>query len=273
MKVRRVDFSSGDWLGGTAGLSLEERGFYITACALIYTAESAIERNILRRACPADISLRTFNRLLKRLVSLGKLTVEDDLVDNHRCEKEIARARRRMGIVPTEAHHAEAIARSAGTETRAAEAHAEHAEATAEANTSEQEADEPSEKKALTPTKLGVQVGVGLAKNNDLDPSLQGTTKLPLKDKSFKGGLGRFAPLKVRDLQARETAIAGNKFRALVRSINQWAGEYLSGDAQWRAWEVLAAAESAGSRAALARRELKEFDTLDRMKRAHRAAA
>lgn len=230
MKVRRVDFSSGDWLGGTVGLSLEERGFYITACALIYAAESAIERNIFRRACPADMSLRTFNRLLKRLVSLGKLTVEDNLVDNRRCEKEIARARRRMGIVP-------------------------------------------SEKKALTPPKLGVQVGVGLAKNNDLDPSLQGTTKLPLKDKSFKEGLGRFAPLKVRDLQARETAIAGNKFRALVRSINQWVGEYLSGDAQWRAWEVLAAAESAGSRAALARRELKEFDTLDRMKRAQRVAA
>lgn len=95
MKVRRIDFYPADWLAGTIGLSNCERGLYITACMLIYSHGGPIRRDDLRAACGVDHG-NAFNRQIGRLLVLGKLTEEDGLVDNKRCEKELENVGKRL---------------------------------------------------------------------------------------------------------------------------------------------------------------------------------
>jgi uncharacterized protein YdaU (DUF1376 family) len=93
VKVRRVDFSADEWLAGTASLSNDERGLYITACALIYSRGGAIEIDELRR-CSRDHG-NSFNRQLKHLVALHKLSRNGREIDQKRCEKELEKSRKR----------------------------------------------------------------------------------------------------------------------------------------------------------------------------------
>jgi uncharacterized protein YdaU (DUF1376 family) len=74
-------------------LTNAERGLYITACALIYSAGGPIERQHLRSACSDHGN--AFNRQLKRLVNLGKLIENGSEIDNKRCENELENARKR----------------------------------------------------------------------------------------------------------------------------------------------------------------------------------
>lgn len=93
MKARRVDFSPDEWLGGTVPLTLAERGLYITACALIYSAGEPIPIDHLKAAC-RDHG-HTFNAALRRLFALGKLTLEGLLITNERCTRELQNAVKR----------------------------------------------------------------------------------------------------------------------------------------------------------------------------------
>jgi len=92
-KVRRIDFSPDEWLGGTVALSLAERGLYITACALMYSAGSPIPIDHLRAAC-RDHG-HTFNAALKRLLDLGKLVEDEGLISNRRVLRELQSAVKR----------------------------------------------------------------------------------------------------------------------------------------------------------------------------------
>jgi uncharacterized protein YdaU (DUF1376 family) len=74
-------------------LTNAERGLYITACALIYSAGGPIERQHLRSACSDHGN--AFNRQLQRLVRLGKLIENGSEIDNKRCENELENARKR----------------------------------------------------------------------------------------------------------------------------------------------------------------------------------
>jgi uncharacterized protein YdaU (DUF1376 family) len=74
-------------------LTNAERGLYITACALIYSAGGPIERQHLRSACSDHGN--SFNRQLQRLVTLGKLIENGSEIDNKRCENELENARKR----------------------------------------------------------------------------------------------------------------------------------------------------------------------------------
>jgi uncharacterized protein YdaU (DUF1376 family) len=93
-KVRHVDFYPDDWIAGTSELTLDERGLYITACALIYSRGEAVTIDHLHRV--SGVHGRTFKTILGRLVALGKLTVADGMVAQKRCEKELKTSRKRV---------------------------------------------------------------------------------------------------------------------------------------------------------------------------------
>ena len=93
MKVRRIDFSPDEWLQGTRRLDNATRGLYITACALIYSTGGPIDADDLRASC-RDHG-HAFKRQLNTLVSLGKVTLTDGMIDNKRCANELQNARKR----------------------------------------------------------------------------------------------------------------------------------------------------------------------------------
>lgn len=93
MKVRRVDFSPDEWIGGTIGLSNADRGLYITACAMIYSAGKSIKISDLFAACvDHGNALKT---QLDRLVEKGKLLRNGDKIDQKRARKELQKAQKR----------------------------------------------------------------------------------------------------------------------------------------------------------------------------------
>jgi uncharacterized protein YdaU (DUF1376 family) len=95
VKVRRIDHYPDDWIAGAIALTLEERGMHDTACNLIYSHGGPIDPDHLRRACPCHG--RVFDRLLERLLYLGKLFMADDgKIDQKRCQTELKNARKRI---------------------------------------------------------------------------------------------------------------------------------------------------------------------------------
>jgi hypothetical protein len=79
-------------------LGLDERGLYITACSLIYVAGGPITKQDLRKACPG--TTQAFNRILLRMIELGKLTLTDGMIDQARCERELKNAKKRLENSP-----------------------------------------------------------------------------------------------------------------------------------------------------------------------------
>jgi len=93
-EIKHIDFYAGDWISGTTALSLEERGLFITACAMIYGNGGPVERDRLHRAC--GVHGRTFNAILGRLLALGKLYEEAGKIGQKRAENELKKARKRL---------------------------------------------------------------------------------------------------------------------------------------------------------------------------------
>ncbi len=263
LKVQRVDFSASDWLGGTSTLSLQECGLYIKICALIYTAGGPVSKADVRNIVPS-VRYETFNSLLLRLVEKGKISFENGLIDQARCERELARARRRMAA-------------------------------------SSRTGDETESKPDSTVSAREPSLSNEINEVNHPITRVKGATQEPTtKDfKNLEGDLGRCAPSEpalpseadkaevdamveqtvatlrgeapkgVRDPAAYQAAVKQNKFKNLVTSLNAWVGTGLDGSsARMAAWEVLAAAESAGSRSELAAAMRKQFDKLVEMFRA-----
>lgn len=88
-KPGRVDFFHDDWLAGTIGLSLEERGAYITICALIYSTGGPLrdEEHVLARQL--GVSIRKWRPLRQALIDKRKIQINDGLLDQPRCRLEI----------------------------------------------------------------------------------------------------------------------------------------------------------------------------------------
>lgn len=93
VKIRRIDFSPDEWLAGTTELQNDERGVYITLCALIYSRGGPVETEVLRSLCPGD--LRPFKRILNRLVALGKVELNGSELSQKRCLSELELCRKR----------------------------------------------------------------------------------------------------------------------------------------------------------------------------------
>jgi uncharacterized protein YdaU (DUF1376 family) len=99
-KVRRIDWSPDEYIGGTFGkLTVAEHGVYIIVLSLIYSNSGPIQNDVkhITRAC-ADTHWRTVKAALAGLVAKGKLTVSPDgrWLTNGRAEIEINRAAIRM---------------------------------------------------------------------------------------------------------------------------------------------------------------------------------
>jgi hypothetical protein len=101
VKIRRVDWSPDEWLGGVYRLTDAERGVYMQILMGIYSHGGPIEIEDARAMCG-----RQFSTALKVLLDRGKLTLieqQDDtnpavtrqLLDNKRAAIELQRSRHR----------------------------------------------------------------------------------------------------------------------------------------------------------------------------------
>ena len=94
-KFRRADFYPDDWLAGAAELTLEQEGAYIRVCALIYSKGQPIPDNERWLAGMCRVSLRKWRALRQHLLDIGKITVQDGLIHQDRCEYELEKAAKR----------------------------------------------------------------------------------------------------------------------------------------------------------------------------------
>lgn len=78
-----------DFVAGTLGLTLEEKGAYSIILDLIYDRGSGIPDEPRYIAGVCGCSVRKWNAIRERLLSTGKITAENGLISNSRAEKEI----------------------------------------------------------------------------------------------------------------------------------------------------------------------------------------
>ena len=90
-KPRRADFYADDWLSGTMDLSIDEEGAYIRVCALIYSKGRPIPDNDRWLAGMCRVSTRRWRKLRHGLLDKGKITIENGLIHQQRCEFELNR--------------------------------------------------------------------------------------------------------------------------------------------------------------------------------------
>ena len=88
----RVNFYPRDWLIGTDGLSLEERGLYIELVARIYDRGAPLPHDERELGRMAGCDIRTFRRVLAALIDKGKITETDGCLSNARCDAELAKS-------------------------------------------------------------------------------------------------------------------------------------------------------------------------------------
>ena len=90
--ISRVDFYFDDWLTGAAELTPEQRGVFITLCALYYSKQGRVVENDRRLAGLCDVSVRKWRSIKAELVSIGKISFIDGLLYQERCEIELVNA-------------------------------------------------------------------------------------------------------------------------------------------------------------------------------------
>ncbi len=81
-----------NFISGTLGLTLEEKGAYSLVLDLIYDRGRPIPDDARYIAGVCGCSVRKWNAIRDRLVELGKIVVSDGLISNNRAEKEIEKA-------------------------------------------------------------------------------------------------------------------------------------------------------------------------------------
>jgi uncharacterized protein YdaU (DUF1376 family) len=246
VKIQRIDFSASDWLGGTSMLSLQECGLYIRICALIYVAGGPVTKADVRKI--AGCRYETLNSVLLRLVEKGKVTFQDGVIDQPRCERELAKARRRI----EEARRLPVDNSDPG------------------ASLSNGSVQKPAQNRTETQPEL-------LNENIETaDPYARAKVYQREREdfKNLEGDLGRSAPARVRahqgagidDMVEQVTAalrghapkdgirdpiayratVKENKYRLLMRKVNDWVGCHLDGDARLAGWELVATATADG---------------------------
>lgn len=84
-----VRFFSSNWLAGTSGLTVAEKGVFITLCALIYEHDGPIVRDDGRLARRCGCPKATFTKILAELVDQGKIDEANGFLVNSKCLSEI----------------------------------------------------------------------------------------------------------------------------------------------------------------------------------------
>lgn len=90
-----------DWLAGTTGLSMAERGCYITLLALMYDAGGSIVRDDNRLARRCGCPTPNFRSALQALIDDGKIVQDGDRLTNDRVNREVM-ARENIGAMARE---------------------------------------------------------------------------------------------------------------------------------------------------------------------------
>ncbi|TWA87122.1 uncharacterized protein DUF1376 [Azospirillum brasilense] len=91
-KIRHVNFHPDEWLVGASVLKADERGCYITVCALIYSNGGPIRDDARDLAKLCNITQERWARIRGILLAKGKLRLVDGLLTNGRCEIELEKA-------------------------------------------------------------------------------------------------------------------------------------------------------------------------------------
>lgn len=94
VKVRRVDFSADEWLAGTFELSDQDRGVYITICALIWSRGGRIPEGLLRQHCSSHGN--AISASLGRLEKAGKIVRNGLEIGQKRAENELETSEKRV---------------------------------------------------------------------------------------------------------------------------------------------------------------------------------
>lgn len=79
-----------DFIGGTAGMSLEEKGAYSLLLDTMYLYGGPIADDPRHLAGLCNVSVRRWNSIRQRLLDLGKIVLIDGRLINHRVSEEIA---------------------------------------------------------------------------------------------------------------------------------------------------------------------------------------
>jgi uncharacterized protein YdaU (DUF1376 family) len=83
-----------NFIAGTVGLSLEEKGAYSLLLDLMYVRSGPVPDEPRYIAGVCNCSVRKWNAIRQRLLDLGKITIVDGYLTNHRAEEEIEIARK-----------------------------------------------------------------------------------------------------------------------------------------------------------------------------------
>lgn len=94
--VVHIDFYFDDFLSGVTYLSPEERGVYMTLCALFWSRQGALPDNDQANARACNTSTRSYRRIKDALVDSGKLQVRDGMISQRRAADELGAARKRV---------------------------------------------------------------------------------------------------------------------------------------------------------------------------------
>lgn len=78
-----------DFIDGTVGLSLEEKGAYSLILDLIYARGAPIKDDARYLAGVCNISLRKWAAIRDRLIEAKKINISDGFIVNFRAKKEI----------------------------------------------------------------------------------------------------------------------------------------------------------------------------------------
>lgn len=100
--ARHVRFYPSDWRSGCIGLSIEEEGFYVRACAHFYETGKRLPNDDLEAASRMMMDVRMYRRLKNKLVEKGKLHEREDGYSVPRAERELRIARSAAGAEAAE---------------------------------------------------------------------------------------------------------------------------------------------------------------------------
>ena len=90
--LSKVDFYHDDWLAGTMELSAEQRGVFITLCALYWSKSARVPENDQWLAGMCSMSVRKWKIVKQQLIDLGKIEVVDGFIYQERAEIEYENA-------------------------------------------------------------------------------------------------------------------------------------------------------------------------------------
>ncbi len=249
-RVRRVDFYPDDWIAGTGDLSIDERGVYITACALIYSRGGPITRDHLKRQCPGHA--RPFNRAIERLVTLCKLIdIEDGKLSQNRCETELKHAQNR-------------IETSRENGQKGGRVSSKNSDVTKPGGSSR--AREGVASTITTNSKRENEDG-GLGRSA---PSAKDVAAVDQAVAQVIVALKRRGKSSIRDPEAYGAAVDATVWDAWLNNIARYAMRAFKGQAMTEACEAVEEARRAGSREATAPHIRKLLNDLDRLDRAQR---